>query len=695
MSSTFSSWTRERSANGYARRTSSCSSSTAISSSAQIATICCASTSSGLRGISVSSISPSRIARATTARLEQVGAELREDAALRDGVAARARRGRSRCRPRATDFGDSTWITRSTAPMSMPSSSDEVATRHGIAARLQSSSIVDALLARERAVVGARELALGELVQPQREPLGEAAVVDEDDRRAVRLDEPEDLRVDRRPDRRLTGSVPGVHLLPVGEHRVRERRGRARARACPRPARRPRGRAPCACRRRRARSAGRPRRSGRSPRAAAASPRGRCAGTARPMSRSSRSTREREMRAALRAGDGVHLVEDQRLDAAERLARLRGEQQEERLGRRDQDVRRLLDASARRSFCGVSPVRTPTRSSELEPGERPAQVALDVVVQRLERRDVEQRAAPPPASRSAGRSRRGTRRASCPSRSAPGSGRARRTRSPASRAPARASARRTRARTRPASRARRRRARPSAPAYRRGAREQVFEEDSAGATAGIPAGPMARPATHASATTTASLIPARDAPAARSPVVVCDNFICMAKLLSVSIPDELMRDAEAIARAQGKTKSEVVRDALRRHVRLERLDELQHYGRRRAEERGDRAGGRRGARQQASRRAGLTPRVVIDTNVAVSALIAHGPPARLLEEAIDGHIELLVPEIVLDELDRVLREKLGFNNEHAACRLATPAHRAGGSSASLSGPVPRRHRRPR
>ncbi len=34
-----------------------------------------------------------------------------------------------RCRPRLTAPGDSTWMTRSTAPMSMPSSSDEVATR--------------------------------------------------------------------------------------------------------------------------------------------------------------------------------------------------------------------------------------------------------------------------------------------------------------------------------------------------------------------------------------------------------------------------------------------------------------------------------------------------------------------------------------------------------------------------------------
>ena len=61
--------------------------------SRRIATICCASTSSGLRGTTVSSISASRIRCATTARLEQVGAELGEDPALRglaDAVAGAA-----------------------------------------------------------------------------------------------------------------------------------------------------------------------------------------------------------------------------------------------------------------------------------------------------------------------------------------------------------------------------------------------------------------------------------------------------------------------------------------------------------------------------------------------------------------------------------------------------------------------------
>ena len=64
----------------------------------------------------------------------------------------------TRCRPRVTDFGDSTWITRSTAPMSMPSSSEEVATRQGSCPDLSSSSTSVPLLVGEGAVVGAGDL---------------------------------------------------------------------------------------------------------------------------------------------------------------------------------------------------------------------------------------------------------------------------------------------------------------------------------------------------------------------------------------------------------------------------------------------------------------------------------------------------------------------------------------------------------
>ena len=175
-----------------------------------------------------------------------------------------------------------------------------------------------ALLAREAAVVRPCNLFLGELVQPEREPLGEAAVVDEDDRRAVRLDEREQLGVHRRPDRSARLLTGAVGYLAVGLDRVVERRRRAElaqvvdgyddlevellARACvdeldraaagdeaadllERPLRR--------------REANALRREpGSQP--------------LEPLDR------QRQMRPTLRPGDGVHFVQDQGLDTAQR-----------------------------------------------------------------------------------------------------------------------------------------------------------------------------------------------------------------------------------------------------------------------------------------------------------------------------------------------------------------------------------------
>src|SRR5581483_5550517 len=63
----------------------------------------------------------------------------------------------------------------------------------------------------EAAVMCARDVALGELVQPQREAFREATVVHEHDRRAVRLDELQQLRVDRGPDRVVLAGL--AHVL--------------------------------------------------------------------------------------------------------------------------------------------------------------------------------------------------------------------------------------------------------------------------------------------------------------------------------------------------------------------------------------------------------------------------------------------------------------------------------------------------
>ncbi|HWJ49850.1 MAG TPA: putative toxin-antitoxin system toxin component, PIN family [Solirubrobacteraceae bacterium] len=59
----------------------------------------------------------------------------------------------------------------------------------------------------------------------------------------------------------------------------------------------------------------------------------------------------------------------------------------------------------------------------------------------------------------------------------------------------------------------------------------------------------------------------------------------------------------------------------------------------------------------------MTVRALCDTNVLVSAFIAGGPPSRVVEASIDGRIELVLADPVLDELERVLTVKLGFEPE--------------------------------
>jgi putative PIN family toxin of toxin-antitoxin system len=58
-------------------------------------------------------------------------------------------------------------------------------------------------------------------------------------------------------------------------------------------------------------------------------------------------------------------------------------------------------------------------------------------------------------------------------------------------------------------------------------------------------------------------------------------------------------------------------------------------------------------------------RTLCDTNVLVSAVIAGGPPSRVVEEAIEGRLALVLADPVLVELERVLIAKLGFEPERA------------------------------
>ena len=104
------------------------------------------------------------------------------------------------------------------------------------------------------------------------------------------------------------------------------------------------------------------------------------------------------MGAALRAGDRVHLVDDHVLDVAQDLARLARQQEVQALGCRDEDVGRsagdlppvLAGRVARPAGDGDRrSCLTELLGGESDAGEGGSEISLDVVGQRLERRDIE------------------------------------------------------------------------------------------------------------------------------------------------------------------------------------------------------------------------------------------------------------------------------------------------------------------
>ena len=230
-----------------------------------------------------------------------------------------------RCSPRATEPGDSTWITRSTAPMSMPSSSELVATiarsvppsaRSSISSRC--SRAIEPWCARD-------ELLAGELVETGGQPLGQPAarctntIVE----RCARISSSSCGWIAGQIDcvRRRGPSSPSIAGIRCGVSEL------ARASAMSSTGtttsisiglRWPAstivtGRGP-------ARPSGR-RGTARSPRAAAGSPTGRSAAAARCASSLEPFEREREVRAALGPGHRVDLVDDDPPDAPQDLAR--------------------------------------------------------------------------------------------------------------------------------------------------------------------------------------------------------------------------------------------------------------------------------------------------------------------------------------------------------------------------------------
>ena len=228
--------------------------------------------------------------------------------------------------------------------------------------------------------------ALGrDLVEAGGEPLGQPARVGEDDRGAVLLDEVDDVLLHVGPDARRSAGVAGLLVVLLGHGHVLDGHDDAQVPLL-----------------------GAGRGDDLDGLGAAEEAGDLLEGTdgraepdalGRPLEQVVEALEaDAEVGAALGAGDRVHLVDDDGVDAAQRLARLAGQHEEQRLGRRDEDVGRGRAELAPIGGAGVARAQADGDVGDggLEPlggvadaGQRGTEVALDVDAERLERGDVE------------------------------------------------------------------------------------------------------------------------------------------------------------------------------------------------------------------------------------------------------------------------------------------------------------------
>ena len=127
ISSTASKSARDSARYGHAPRTTSYMSSSRYSAHAVSATICCARTSSGASCVTMASSSPRRTERSSAAHSIRSSRDVGKTRPFGSPPMVCPERP-TRCRSVAMRFGDPIWQTRSTCPMSMPSSREAVAT---------------------------------------------------------------------------------------------------------------------------------------------------------------------------------------------------------------------------------------------------------------------------------------------------------------------------------------------------------------------------------------------------------------------------------------------------------------------------------------------------------------------------------------------------------------------------------------
>jgi putative PIN family toxin of toxin-antitoxin system len=147
-------------------------------------------------------------------------------------------------------------------------------------------------------------------------------------------------------------------------------------------------------------------------------------------------------------------------------------------------------------------------------------------------------------------------------------------------------------------------------------------------------------------------------------VEIWENMNSMATEPNITLPAELLAQMQALAVKEGKTADELTVELVKREVARRTLERFKIEGEQRqgnmTDEQVQEYVDRVIHEYRAENRGRWVKRVVCDTNVIVSAVHFGGKPMDVLQKAIDGETKLFYSQAILNETQRVLRDKFGY-----------------------------------
>jgi Arc/MetJ-type ribon-helix-helix transcriptional regulator len=136
------------------------------------------------------------------------------------------------------------------------------------------------------------------------------------------------------------------------------------------------------------------------------------------------------------------------------------------------------------------------------------------------------------------------------------------------------------------------------------------------------------------------------------------------KVIAFSVPPKFENEIQKHAKAEHRTISEYIREAVRQYMTLCEFEQTRKAVTKRMKRKGLKSSAVETALSEARKRTWPMLRAVVDTNITVSGLLFGGVPLKVVRAAIARQFVWVTSAVLIEETERVMRsDKLTYSRD--------------------------------